>query len=205
MFPTNAQLITLLIRSDETDECARQFADKILTTYPTLHALMQTSPAELQNSIGLSQEQADRLTAALELGRRLSVFDQQARPTIYQTQDAARLLADMQYLKHEEVRVILLNNNREVLDIHTIYQGTLNATLIRVSEVFRVPMLQNVPGIILAHNHPSGDPSPSPEDLDLTNRLIAAGRLLDIMLIDHLIIGGQGWLSLRDMGFRFPA
>jgi DNA repair protein RadC len=95
---------------------------------------------------------------------------------------------------------MLLNTKNRVLSVHEVYKGSVNASLVRVGEVFREAIRRNAPAIIVAHNHPSGDPSPSPEDIHVTRRLAEAGRLLDIELLDHLIIGAGRWVSLREKG-----
>src|SRR5690606_7967356 len=99
---------------------------------------------------------------------------------------------------------ILLDSNRRVQTITTVYIGTVNASLLRVSEIFREAVVRNCPAIILAHNHPSGDPTPSPEDIELTRTLITAGKLLDVALLDHIIIGASEWSSLKELGLAFP-
>jgi DNA repair protein RadC len=142
--------------------------------------------------------------AALELGRRLLSDGEAERPLIQTAEDAAKLLMlDMERLKQEQLRVILLDAHRRVIAIPVVYIGSLNMTVIRAAEVFREAIARNAPNLILAHNHPSGDPTPSPSDLDLTESLVAAGRLLDIAVLDHLIIGHGRWVSLRDTGAVF--
>jgi DNA repair protein RadC len=97
----------------------------------------------------------------------------------------------------------LLDNSRRVIAIPTVYIGTVNTSILRVSEIFREAILRNSPAIIMVHNHPGGNPMPSPEDINLTRTMIAAGELLDIQLIDHLIIAQDGWKSLRELGLGF--
>ena len=109
----------------------------------------------------------------------------------------------MSLLRQEHVRAILLDLNRRVIAIPTIYIGTLNASVLRVSEIFREAIARNSPAFILVHNHPAGEPSPSPEDIELTHTLIAAGKLLDIAVIDHLIISQRGWSSIKQLGLAF--
>jgi DNA repair protein RadC len=119
--------------------------------------------------------------------------------------DAARLVLVMSHLPQEQVRVILLDPMRRVVAISTVYIGTLNATVLRVSEIFREAVTRNCPAIILAHNHPTGDAHPSPEDVELTRTLAAAGQLLDVVLLDHLIIGHHGWTSMKELGLGFTS
>ena len=106
-------------------------------------------------------------------------------------------------LEREELRVVVLNTKNVVLRVATVYQGNISTSLVRIAELFRDAVRLNAAGIIVAHNHPSGDPSPSPDDLHLTAEALAAGRLLDIDLLDHLIVGHDAWVSLRDRGVVF--
>lgn len=148
---------------------------------------------------------AARLKAALELGRRLLTESPDERPQIASPADAANLLlAEMSALEKEEVRVILLDTRNRVLDIPTVYVGSLNTTVVRIGELFRAAIRQNAAAIILVHNHPSSDPSPSPEDVRLTEMTVQAGNLMDVELLDHLIIGGGGrFVSLKERGLGF--
>src|SRR5439155_22832791 len=127
-----------------------------------------------------------------------------ARWTIRSPRDLAdRLLLEMASLEQEELRVVLLNTKNVVLRVATVYQGNVSASLVRVGELFRDAVRLNATGVILVHNHPSGDPTPSPDDLHLTAEALAAGRLLDIDLLDHLVVGHDAFLSLRDRGVAF--
>jgi len=144
------------------------------------------------------------LTAAFELGRRLMADWPAGRWTIRSPRDVAdRLLLQMGRLEREELRVVLLNTKNVVLRVATVYQGNVSASLVRVGELFRDAVRLNASGVILVHNHPSGDPTPSPDDLHLTAEALAAGRLLDIDLLDHLVVGHDAWISLRDRGVSF--
>ena len=127
-----------------------------------------------------------------------------SRWTIRSPQDIAdRLLVSMAGLEQEQLRVVILNTKNVVLRVTTVYQGNVSASLVRVAELYRDAVRLNAPAVILVHNHPSGDPAPSPDDLHLTAEALAAGRLLDIALLDHLIIGHDGYVSLRDRGVSF--
>jgi DNA repair protein RadC len=106
-------------------------------------------------------------------------------------------------LEREELRVVVLNTRNVVLRVATVYQGNVASSLVRVAELYRDAVRLNASGLILVHNHPSGDPTPSPDDLHLTAEALAAGRLLDIQLLDHLIIGHDAYVSLRDRGIAF--
>ena len=119
------------------------------------------------------------------------------------TDIAALLMVEMGHLQQEQLRVVCLNTKNHVQTMHMVYQGNVNSSIIRASEVFREPMRLNSTSIITAHNHPSGDPTPSPEDVVITRQLVAAGKLLDIVLLDHLVIGQGRWVSLRERRLGF--
>jgi DNA repair protein RadC len=116
---------------------------------------------------------------------------------------ADRLVLQMGRLEREELRVVLLNTKNVVLRVATVYQGNVSASLVRIGELFKDAVRLDAAGLILVHNHPSGDPTPSPDDLHLTAETLAAGRLLDVQLLDHLVIGHDAYVSMRDRGIAF--
>jgi DNA repair protein RadC len=119
------------------------------------------------------------------------------------TDIAYRLQMHMANLEREELRVVLLNAKNRVMSVHVAYQGNVSSSLVRVGELYREAVRSNASAIIIVHNHPSGDPTPSPDDLHLSAETLAAGRLLDIDLLDSIVIGRDGWVSLRDRGIAF--
>jgi len=197
------RLLAIILRSGTPQENALQLSQRILAHYGSLEGLAQATPSDLMQIKGVGAAKAAQVIAAFELGQRLMTQPAEPRPQISSAADAARLVMDMGTLAQEHVRVILLDSARRIIAIQTVYIGTLNASVMRVSEIYREAITRNSPAIILAHNHPSGDPEPSPEDVELTRVLVAAGKLLDITLLDHLIIGQQRWVSLRDIGLGF--
>jgi len=194
---TTTDLIAVILADDDAQNTARSLVNR----YTDLHALAQANPIDLGRTLSLSD--AGRIAAAFELCRRLARENILERPLIKTSADAATLMNDMSVLTQEHVRVILLDINRRVIAVPTLYIGTLTASVLRASEVYREAILRGSPMLILVHNHPSGDPTPSPEDVEMSRALAAAGRLLDIALLDHLIIGRGAWVSLRDLGFTF--
>jgi len=200
---SNAELLAIILRTGTAQENVVRLAERILARYQGLHGLAQASPEELQDVPGLGAAKATQILAALEIGKRSITYNGNERPTIHTAADAARLVMDMGTLRQEQVRVLLLDSTQRVIAIPTVYTGTLNTSVLRIAEIFREAITRNSPALILIHNHPSGDPSPSPEDMELTRTLIAAGNLLDIQVIDHLIIGQPRWLSLKEMGLGF--
>jgi DNA repair protein RadC len=126
------------------------------------------------------------------------------RPRIQSPEDAANLLTyEMGVLEQEHLKVMLLNNRNEVLQTVEVYRGSLNSSLVRIGEIFREAIRQNAAAIIVAHNHPSGDPTPSPEDIAVTRALVEAGRLVDIEVLDHIVIGRNRFVSLKAKGLGF--
>jgi DNA repair protein RadC len=170
----------------------------------TLGELARADLLELTQIHGVGEVRAARLVAAFEIGRRSQVESGRERWTIRSPRDVAdRLLTEMARLEREELRVILLNAKNGVLRQSTVYVGNVSAALVRVAELFRDAVRAHAAGLIVVHNHPSGDPEPSPDDLHLTAEAIAAGRLLDIPLLDHVILAADGFVSLRDRGVAF--
>ncbi len=177
---------------------------QLLTAFPTLRDLMHASARELQGVKGVTPRRAAQIKAALEAGRRLAIEADSERAQIRAPADAATLLmSEMSLLEQEQFRVVLLDTRNRVIGVTTLYVGSLNTAMVRVGEVFRDAIRQNACSIIVAHNHPSGDPAPSPEDVALTREIINAGKLLDIDTLDHLVIGGGRFVSLRERGLAF--
>jgi DNA repair protein RadC len=142
--------------------------------------------------------------AAIELGRRLTLEAPEERPTIHGPGDAAGLvLYEMSALEQEELRIILLDIRNRVQDIVPIYRGSLTSSQVRVGELFKHPIRRNAASIVVIHNHPSGDPTPSPDDVALTRAILQAGKLLDIEVLDHLVIGAGRFVSLKERGLGF--
>ena len=138
------------------------------------------------------------------MGRRSIVALPPERLRIKSPADAASLLlADMGALEQEELRTIIVDTKNQVLKVHTVYMGSLNTAVLRIAEVFREAIRLNAAALIVAHNHPSGDPTPSAEDVQVTRQLVEAGKLLNIDVLDHLVIGSQRWLSLKERGLGF--
>jgi DNA repair protein RadC len=198
-----AELLAIILRTGTAEENVLHLSERILSHFGGLHGLAGTSPAELEQIHGLGAAKVAEILAVMEIGKRLANRTSSERPVISSAADAARLVSDMSDLQQEHIRVILLDSGRRVVATPTVYIGTLNMSVLRVSEIFREAITRNSAAIIVAHNHPSGDPAPSPEDIEVTRALNAAGKLLDIAVIDHVIIGHHGWSSLRELGLAF--
>jgi DNA repair protein RadC len=201
---TAAELIGLLWGSGVRGRSAVDLATDALSGHDGLAGLARASDLELAAIPGIGGAKAAQLVAAFELGRRLMADWPAGRWSIRGPHDVAdRLILQMGRLEREELRVVILDTKNHVLRVETVYQGNVNSSLVRVGELFRDAVRLNAASIILVHNHPSGDPTPSPDDLHLTAEALAAGRLLDIGLLDHLVIGHDAYASLRDRGVAF--
>jgi DNA repair protein RadC len=183
---------------------AIELAQAAVARHGGLSGLAAASAEELEALPGVGAARAAQLAAAFELGRRLVADWPTGRLAVRAPRDLAdRLVPEMGRLEREELRVVLLNTKNVVLDIATVYQGNVSTALVRVGELFREAVRRHAAALIVVHNHPSGDPAPSPDDLHLTAEAIAAGRLLDVAVLDHLIVGHDAFVSLRDRGVAF--
>ncbi|MDA0734946.1 MAG: hypothetical protein BZY73_04000 [SAR202 cluster bacterium Casp-Chloro-G3] len=202
---SNTELIAILLRTGLQGENVISMASRLLSTFDGLAGLGRSTFAELCAQRGLSEAKVCQLLAALELGRRFVSLAPQERATIQSPQDAANLvMAEMSGFDQEHLRVLLLNTKNEVLGIQEIYVGNVNSSMVRAAEVFRPAIRDNAPSIIVVHNHPSGDPTPSQEDVNITRDLVSAGKLLSIDLLDHVVIGsGSRFVSLNEKRLGF--
>ena len=201
---TAAELIGLVWGSGTHGRSAVDLASDALARHDGLTGLARATELELAEVKGIGDAKAAQLVAAFELGRRLLADWPAGRWTIRGPHDVAeRLILQMDRLEREDLRVVMLDTKNHVLRVMTVYQGNVSSSLVRVGELFRDAVRLNAAGVILVHNHPSGDPTPSPDDLHLTAEALAAGRLLDIQLLDHLVIGHDAYVSLRDRGVAF--
>jgi DNA repair protein RadC len=201
---STTELLAIILRTGVGGESVLDMAQRLLSRYGGLPGLARASFAELEAEKGLGKAKTSQLKAALELGRRMLLASPEERFVVRSPADVAQLLmAEMSHLEQEHFRVLYLDTRNRLMGTKTVYVGSLNASHIRVSEVFRDAVKRNCAAIIVAHNHPSGDPTPSPEDLDVTRLLVTAGNLLDIEVLDHLVFGQQRFVSLRERGLGF--
>lgn len=178
--------------------------DLLLHFDGSLIKLVGATWEELQEVRGIGPALAGRLRCSFELGRRIMMPQPDERPRVSSPADAANLLmAEMSLLEQEHLRLILLDTRNRVLGVPTIYVGSLNTSVVRIGEILRAAMRANAAAFIVAHNHPSGDPSPSPEDVGVTRQIVRAGKLLDIECLDHVIVGRQRYVSLKERGLGF--
>jgi DNA repair protein RadC len=200
---STSELIAILLRTGVEGQSAINVASHLLKE-DGLTGLARRSFDELAEVKGLGPAKVAQLQAAFELGRRLLNEAPNERPQIRSPADAAQLLMpEMSILEQEHLRVLLLDTKNRVTACREIYVGSLNTSLIRVGELFRPAVHANAAALIVAHNHPSGDPTPSPEDVAVTRQIVEAGKLLDIEVLDHVIIGQSRWVSLKERGLGF--
>lgn len=199
-----AELIAILLRTGIEGQSAINVASRLLRDTGGLRGLAGCSFEQLISIKGLGPAKAAQLLAAAELGRRLAASDPDQRAQIRCPADAAQLLmSEMDLLDQEHLRTILLDTKNRVLAIKEVYKGTLNTSMIRVGELFKEAIRATCAAIIVVHNHPSGDPTPSPEDVAATRQIVEAGKLLDIDVLDHVIIGRQRFVSMKERGLGF--
>lgn len=201
---SNAELLAIILRTGAASESVLNLSSKLLARFGGLDGLARAGFGELCAERGLGAAKAAQLKAALELGRRILSTDGQERFVVRSPEDVSNLVsAEMSLLDQEELRVVLLDSKNRVQSVAHLYKGSVNMSFIRMSEVFREAIRENCPALIAVHNHPSGDPTPSPEDIKVTRQMVEAGELLGIEVLDHVIIGRPGFVSLKEKGLGF--
>jgi len=194
-----AELLAVIIGGSNQIESA----ERLLAQFGTIQKIVQAHVNEITKVPGISNLTALRLKAALALGRKL-LQPEDERPCIHSPGDAAQILMPMLAHREQEYMVVMtLDTRSRMLDVIEIYHGSLNSSMVRVGELFKPALQQNAAAILIAHNHPSTDPTPSPEDVNVTRAIIQAGKLLDISVLDHLVIGLSQWVSLKEKGLGF--
>ncbi len=201
---SSAELLAIVLRRGMPGQSVTELANDVLSTFGGITGIAKATRHELQQVRGIGPAKAMEIKAALELGRRLLATAPHERPQIKAPADAANLLmSEMAFLDQEQLRVLLLDTKHCVQKITTVYIGSLNMALVRVGEIFRDALKVNAQSIVLAHNHPSGDPTPSGADVRMTKQVVEAGKLLDIEVLDHVIIGRNKFVSLKELGLGF--
>ncbi|MEW6028136.1 MAG: DNA repair protein RadC [Chloroflexota bacterium] len=201
---SNAELIAILLRVGVKGENAVAVGQRLINKFGGLTGLHRAPFAELKKQHGLGDAKAAQIKAAIELGRRLTLESPEERPSINSPADAAALVQyEMSALEQEHLRVILLDRRNRVLETVEIYKGSVNSSQVRVGEIFKEAIRKNASALIVVHNHPSGDPTPSPDDVAVTRALVQAGKMLDVEVLDHMVIGQGRWVSLKERGLGF--
>ncbi|MCB0119587.1 MAG: DNA repair protein RadC [Anaerolineales bacterium] len=201
---TNAELLAILLRVGVQGENAVEVGQRLLKKFSGLGGLHRAPFKELMDQHGMGEAKASQIKAAIELGRRLTLESPEEKPAINSPADAAALVQyDMSALEQEHLRVMLLDRRNRVLEVVEVYKGSVNSSQVRVGELFKDAIRANASAVIVVHNHPSGDPTPSPDDVAVTRAIVQAGKLLDIDVLDHLVIGQGKWVSLKEKGLGF--
>jgi len=194
-----AELLAVIIGGTTQIEAA----EKLLSRFGSIRKIAQAHIDEITRVPGIGNQTALRLKASLSLGRKL-LQPEDDRPVIHSPSDAAQIL--MPILAHREqeyLMVIMLDTRNRILDVVEVYHGSLNASMVRIGEVFKPALQRNAASILVAHNHPSSDPTPSPEDVSVTRAIVQAGKLLDVSVVDHIVCGLSAWVSLKEKSLGF--
>lgn len=198
---SNQELLAIILRTGTHSESVLQLAARVLHDFQGLHHLKDAAIEELQKIKGIGKTKAIQLIATIEFGRRISQLPQQERYVIRSPEDGANYLMDeMRFLTQEHFICLYLNTKNQVIHQATVFIGSLNASIVHPREVFKEALRRSAASMICFHNHPSGDPSPSREDIEVTKRLVECGRLIGIEVLDHIIIGDQRFTSLKEKG-----
>ncbi len=199
-----AELLAIILRVGGQGENVIRMAERVLAEFGGVAGLAQASVEEMCAVRGLGEAKAAQIKAALELGRRLMAASPQERPQIRTPADVANMvMLEMSLLAQEELRVALLDTKNYLTSIKAVYVGSINATVVRVGEIFREAIRANSASIVVIHNHPTGDPTPSPEDVRVTRLIVEAGDLLNIGVLDHVIIGRNRFVSMKERKLGF--
>jgi DNA repair protein RadC len=191
------ELLTILL-----GEKTPVIAARIITQFQTLARVRHATVNQLAATEGMTRRRAAILHSALELANRRDATTEP--PMIKTPQDVADIVGPaMRGLDHEEMRVVSLSTKNRIVDNSVVYRGSVHTTVIRVGELFRAALYTNAAAVIVMHNHPSGDAGPSPEDVAVTREIVQAGKLLDVDVLDHIVIGDPGFVSLKERGLGF--
>ncbi|MDY6846715.1 MAG: DNA repair protein RadC [Chloroflexota bacterium] len=196
----DAELIAILLRVGMKGASAVQIGQRLLYLFGGLDGLHRASFAEMCEVEGVGPAKTAQIKAAIEVGRRISKKKPEERRLISSPQDVAdQVQYKMGVLEQEELWVLLLDTRNHHLRTEHLYRGSLNASTVRPAEIFKAGIRHNAAALIVVHNHPSGDPSPSPEDVNLTRMLIEAGKMLELPVLDHVVVGSRGTASIKTL------
>lgn len=198
---SDPELLAVILRTGSSNKSAVELATEVVSLFSGLKNLVSAGVEELSTIKGMGPVKAAQLKAALEIGRRLASVSESERPTIRGPEDAAAVvMEEMRHLDREHFCALLLNTKHQVVARETISIGTLNTSVVHPRELFKTAIKRSASAVILVHNHPSGDPTPSREDRDITRRLQEAGSIIGIEVLDHIIIGDNKFVSFKDKG-----
>ncbi|WP_088014416.1 RadC family protein [Gottfriedia acidiceleris] len=199
---SNQDLLAILLRTGTKNESVLKVSNELLLKFDGLRLLMNASVEEISNIKGIGEAKAVQLIAAFELGKRINRLQYDERFIIKSPDDCAKFMMDeMRFLEQEHFVCLYLNTKNQVIARETIFKGSLNASIVHPREVFKEAFRRSASSIICLHNHPSGDPTPSREDIEVTKRLVECGKIIGIELLDHIIIGEHKYVSLKEKGY----
>lgn len=197
---SNAELLAILLRVGMKGTSAVQMGQRLLYLCEGLEGLKRVTFTELCQVEGIGPAKAAQIIAALELGGRIARKQPGDRVLITSPQDVAdQVHYKMVGLEQEELWILLLDSRNQLIRTEQLYRGSLNSSSVRPAEIYKSGIRHNAASLIIVHNHPSGDPSPSPEDIQLTRMLIEAGKMLELPILDHVIIGARGLTSIKSL------
>lgn len=203
---SSAELVSIILGTGVRGQTALSLAGSVMRAFGGLRGIAAASTRDLAGHRGIGTAKAVQLKAAVELGRRAVTLEPEDLVQVSGPGDVASLLmGEMRYFDREHFRVVLLNAKHRIIDIVTVSVGCLDSSLVHPREVFKECLRRNSACIILVHNHPSGDPTPSTDDVAITRRLASSGLILGIEVLDHIIVGDNRYSSLKEMGLMTPA
>jgi len=198
---SNAELLAIVLRQGSQRENVLELAHKLLQKN-SIKTLSRIKAENLKKILGIGEAKACQIMACFELGRRLASFKQEKKVKINSAKDIAKIfLPEMSTLQKEHFKGVYIDARKNIIKEETIFVGSLNTSVIHPREIFQPAIANGTAAIILIHNHPSGDPTPSEEDIEITKQLIESGNILEIEVLDHVIIGDKKYFSLREKGY----
>ena len=198
---SNSELIAVIIRTGSRDYSVIELANRLLSTKEDgVASLADTSVEEITRVKGIGNCKAAQILAAVELGKRIVLAETEHKKKVTSPLDIVDFfMADMQYLKREHFKIVMLDTKNHIIGVEEISVGNLNSSIVHPREVYKQAIKRSSASIILVHNHPSGDPTPSREDINITRRLMESGEILGIRVLDHIVIGHKKHISLKEM------
>ena len=197
---TDSELLAIILRTGNKKESVIGLSNKLFNKY-NLKSLSRIKITSLKKQLGIGDAKACQIIACFELGKRLAAFKEDKKPIIKNAKDVVKLfLPEMSVLEKEHFKGVYLDTRKRIIKQENIFIGSLNESVVHPREIFKIALDENAATIIILHNHPSGDPNPSSYDIEMTKELVKAGDLLGIQILDHIIIGGKKYVSLREKG-----
>lgn len=199
---SNAELLAIILRTGSQKEDVLSLCNRIISDCNGLNGLLSCDTQDFLSLCGIGEAKAAQLIALSEISKRFKAFKSGDEYRITSAKSAAEyVMEDMRYLKKEYLKLIMLNSKNVVIAVKHISVGSLNSSIVHPREVFLEAIKNSSASIIICHNHPSGDPTPSKEDINITNRLKECGKILGIEVLDHIIIGNGIYVSLKERAF----